>query len=55
MASLIASNVRDASSSLSFSAYIGVGLILMLLGLAINGGAQILVTRLLKVKGGAVE
>jgi phosphate transport system permease protein len=55
MASLIASNVRDASSPLSFSAYIGVGLILMLLGLAINGGAQILVTRLLKVKGGAVE
>jgi phosphate transport system permease protein len=55
MASLIASNVRDASSSLSFSAYIGVGLMLMILGLAINVIAQLMVTRLLKVKGGAVE
>jgi len=55
MASLIASNVRDASSSLAFSAYIGVGLTLMILGLAINVIAQLMVTRLLKVKGGAVE
>jgi len=55
MASLIASNVRDASSSLAFSAYIGVGLTLMILGLAINVIAQLMVTRLLKVRGGAVE
>jgi phosphate transport system permease protein len=55
MASLIASNVRDASSSLSFSAYIGVGLMLMILGLTINVIAQLMVTRLLKVKGGAIE
>jgi phosphate transport system permease protein len=55
MASLIASNVRDASSPLGFSAYIGVGLTLMILGLAINVIAQLMVTRLLKVKGGAVE
>lgn len=55
MASLIAGNVRDASSPLSFSAYIGVGLLLMFLGLAINFASQLMVTRLLKVKGGAVE
>lgn len=55
MASLIASNVRDASSPLAFSAYIGVGLLLMILALAINVIAQLMVTRLLKVKGGAVE
>jgi phosphate transport system permease protein len=55
MASLIASNVRDSSSPLSFSAYIGVGLMLMILGLAINVIAQLMVTRLFKVKGGAVE
>jgi phosphate transport system permease protein len=55
MASLIASNVRDASDPLSFSAYIGVGLMLLILGLSINVIAQVMVTRLLKVKGGAVE
>jgi len=55
MASLIASNVRDSSSPLSFSAYIGVGLMLMILGLTINVVAQLMVTRLFKVKGGAVE
>jgi phosphate transport system permease protein len=55
MASLIASNVRDASSPLAFSAYVGVGLMLMILGLGINVVAQLMVTRLLKVKGGAVE
>jgi phosphate transport system permease protein len=55
MASLIASNVRDASSPLAFSAYIGVGLLLMILGLGINVVAQLMVTRLLNVKGGAVE
>jgi ABC-type phosphate transport system permease subunit len=55
MASLIASNVRDASDPLSFSAYIGVGLMLLILGLSINVIAQVMVTRLFKVKGGAVE
>ena len=45
----------DSSSPLSFSAYIGVGLMLMILGLAINVVAQLMVTRLFKVKGGAVE
>jgi len=55
MASLIAANVRDASDPLSFSAYIGVGLMLMFLGLAINIIAQVMVTRLFKVRGGAVE
>jgi phosphate transport system permease protein len=55
MASLIASNVRDASDPLAFSAYIGVGLMLLILGLSINVIAQVMVTRLFKVKGGAVE
>ena len=55
MASLIASNVRDAGDPLVFSAYIGVGLMLMILGLSINVIAQLMVSRLLKVKGGAVE
>ena len=55
MASLIAANVRDSSDPLSFSAYIGVGLMLMILALVINIIAQLMVTRLLKVKGGAVE
>ena len=41
--------------NVAFSAYIGVGLTLMILGLAINVIAQLMVTRLLKVKGGAVE
>jgi phosphate transport system permease protein len=54
MASLIANGFLEATG-LQVSAYIGVGLILLLMSIIINVGAGILVTRVLKVKGGAVE
>ncbi|MCL4429159.1 MAG: phosphate ABC transporter permease subunit PstC [Chloroflexi bacterium] len=55
MASLIANGFLEATGSLEVAAYIGVGLILLLISLLINVGAGILVTRVLKVKGGAIE
>ena len=56
MSSLIANNFLETTpGSLERSAYIGVGLILLLVSLAINIIAQLMVTRLLKVKGGAIE
>ena len=55
MASLIANGFLEATGSLEVAAYIGVGLILLFMSLAINVGAGILVSRVLKVKGGAVE
>ncbi len=56
MSSLIANGFLEATpGTLEISAYIGVGLILLLLGLTINIFAAVLVTRVLKVKGGAVE
>ncbi len=56
LASLIANNFLETTpGTLERSALIGVGLILLLLSLLINIIAQIMVTRVLKVKGGAVE
>jgi phosphate transport system permease protein len=55
MASLIANGFLEATGSLEVSAYIGVGLILLLISLMINVGAAFLVSRVLKVKGGAIE
>ena len=55
MASLIANGFLEATGSLQVAAYIGVGLILLLLSLLINVGAHVMVTRVLKVKGGAIE
>jgi phosphate transport system permease protein len=56
MSSLIANGFLEASpASLELPAYIGIGLLLLLLGLSINVIAQVMVTRVLKVKGGAVE
>lgn len=55
MASLIANGFLEATSPLEKSAYIEVGLILLLVSLLINIAAQVMVTRVLKVKGGAVE
>jgi phosphate transport system permease protein len=56
MASLIANNFLEATpGSMELSAYIGVGLFLLLLSLSINVVAQVMVTRVLKVKKGAVE
>jgi len=55
MASLIANGFLEATGSLEVAAYIGVGLILLIISLLINIGAGILVSRVLKVKGGAIE
>jgi phosphate transport system permease protein len=56
MASLIANGFLEAApGSLQISAYIGVGLILLIMSLSINLGARVMVTKVLKVKGGAVE
>jgi phosphate transport system permease protein len=55
MASLIANGFMEATGKLEVSAYIGVGLILLIMSLAINIGAHFMVTRMLKVKGGAIE
>jgi len=56
MASLIANEFNEADPvSLHPSALIGVGLVLLFFALAINVFARLLVLRVLKVKGGAVE
>jgi phosphate transport system permease protein len=54
MASLIANEFNEASG-LHVEALIGVGLILFIFALLINIFAQLLVWRVLKVKGGAIE
>ena len=53
--SLIANGFLEAPTPLEKSAYMGAGLVLLVLSLVINIIAYIMVTRLLKVKGGAVE
>ncbi len=53
--SLIANGFFDSQSPLEGSAYIGAGLVLLLISLLINVIAHVMVTRVLKVKGGAVE
>ncbi|HYY92221.1 MAG TPA: phosphate ABC transporter permease subunit PstC [Candidatus Dormibacteraeota bacterium] len=56
MASLIANEFNEAEAgSLQQSALIGVGFTLFLIALLINVFAQLMVWRVLKVKGGAVE
>jgi len=56
MASLIANEFNEADPvSLHPSALIGVGLVLFFFALAINVFARLLVSRVLRVKGGAVE
>jgi phosphate transport system permease protein len=56
MASLIANEFNEADPvSLHPSALIGVGLVLFIFALAINIFAQLLVWRVLKIKGGAIE
>jgi phosphate transport system permease protein len=55
MASLIANGFLEAPTPLDKSAYIGVGLTLLLVSLLINVIARIMVARILKIKGGAVE
>jgi phosphate transport system permease protein len=53
--SLIANGFFDSQSPLEGSAYIGAGLVLLIISLIINVIAHVMVTRILKVKGGAVE
>ncbi|MCL2358970.1 MAG: phosphate ABC transporter permease subunit PstC [Nitrososphaerota archaeon] len=53
--SLIANGFFDSDTPLQSSAYIGAGLVLLLISLLINVAAHVMVTRVLKVKGGAVE
>jgi phosphate transport system permease protein len=55
MASLIANGFLEAPTPLDQSAYIGVGLTLLLISLLINVIAHVMVARILKIKGGVVE
>jgi phosphate transport system permease protein len=55
MSSLIANGFLESTTPVEKSAYIGVGLILLIVSLLINIGARVFVTRVLKVEGGAVE
>ena len=53
--SLIANGFIESPTPLETSAYVGAGLILLLMSIIINIIAHIMVTKVLKVKGGAVE
>jgi phosphate transport system permease protein len=53
--SLIANGFIEAPDPLEKSAYVGAGLVLLVISIIINVVAYLMVTRLLKVKGGAVE
>jgi phosphate transport system permease protein len=53
--SLIANGFLEAPTPLEKAAYMGAGLVLLLISLLINIVAHIMVSRVLKVKGGAVE
>jgi phosphate transport system permease protein len=53
--SLIANGFIDSQSPLQTSAYVGAGLVLLLMSILINIAAYVMVTKVLKVKGGAVE
>ncbi len=53
--SLIANGFVDSQTPLETSAYLGAALVLVIISIAINVFAYFMVTRLLKVKGGAVE
>ena len=53
--SLIANGFSDSTTPLQSSAYIGAGLVLLVISLLINIVAHVMVTRVLKIKGGAVE
>jgi len=53
--SLIANGFLEAPNPLEKSAYVGAGLVLLLISVLINVVAHVMVTRVLKVKGGALE
>jgi phosphate transport system permease protein len=55
LASLIANGFIESTTPIEKSAYVGAGLVLLSISIVINVAAHILVTRVFKVKGGAVE
>ena len=55
LASLIANQFNDASSDLHIAALMGAAIILLLIAIAINIVAHILVTRMLKVREGVIN
>jgi len=55
LASLIANEFNEASSSLQLSALIGLGAVLLILTMGINIGARLLVSGMVKVNAGARE
>jgi len=55
MSSLIANEFNEASSDLQLSALIGLGAVLLIITMAINIGARLLVSRMVKVSPGVKE
>jgi phosphate transport system permease protein len=53
--SLIANGFVDSQTPIEASAYYGAALVLILISIIINVVAYVMVTKLLKVKGGAIE
>jgi len=53
--SLIANGYIDSQTPIETSAYVGAALVLIVISIIINVIAHVMMTRLLKVKGGAVE
>ncbi len=53
--SLVANGFIEAPTPIEKSAYVGAALVLLLISVVINILAYVMVTRILKVKGGAVE
>jgi phosphate transport system permease protein len=53
--SLIANGFVDSQTPIEASAYMGAALVLIIISIIINVLAYVMVTRLLKVKGGAIE
>jgi phosphate transport system permease protein len=53
--SLIANGFVDAQTPIESSAYLGAALVLIVISIIINVAAYVMVTKLLKVKGGAIE
>ena len=52
---MIANGFIESPTPLEKSAYVGAGLVLLVISIVINMVAYLMVTRVLKVKGGAVE
>lgn len=55
LSSLIANEFNEASSDLQLSALIGLGAVLLIITMAINIGARLLVSRMVKVSPGIKE